>query len=381
MRCPHCSEPVGREDYQCPRCELVLQEAPQKPRPRREVSVVRAIMERPRSVTRSLRPKRPDRTATSDAIAPALDRVLHVAAELRLESLNLHPYDAWVVSLVDGRSTGAMLAAKLDISVRELQGVLQALIERGVLGLGERRQGELAPPVDDALPTQTYSVEAATLILDRANLLAAAAGQSAPKSEPSEGRRATGARREALRAPLGSEQDDEESTVTHSRPGRPEITAPGRGQGRIAAAQRAPPAPPVRAPAAKSSPREPSRPPPPQASARPVRPPSPSAQVPRPTLGIEDVDAQGALQVALQMEQAGRMEEAVGYLERAIARSPDAAPLYNRLAVILMRDFDDLVGAGQLLGRALELAPGHPVFTRNLKTVQQRQRGAPRSRR
>ena len=151
-------------------------------------------------------------------------------------------------------------------------------------------------------------------------------------------------------------------------------------------AQRAPPRPAEPEPAPRKPTRSREREPEPQRpmSAPGYRPPQPASVnrgVPKPTVGIEDVDAQGALQVAQQMEQAGRLEEAVSYLERALDRHPDAAPLYNRLATILMRDFEDFARAEELILQALRLAPGQPMFTRNLNQVRQQMRDAKRKQR
>lgn len=471
-RCPQCGEPVGRFDYQCPECELVLpeREAP-RPRDRREVSVVRAIMERPRSRTEPGRPKkvappRPTVTGPNPQLVP-LDRVLHVRAALRLQSLNLHPYEAWVVSLIDGQSTGQMLSEKLELAPRELQGLLQGLIDRGAVSLGEVRPGR--PGKKPSERAKTVSLPDAeqpsdpTQLHDREALLEAATDPQIERPQPRppqpEGRRATGPSQKPLAGKsgahpaVGSDGDEDESTAgmgRHGQPARkpdpqraePTVMLPmpeapvQRREAETILEQRAEPTvifdkrpAPVAAraepetimqprPSAGGTARPTSARPvssgarPVSSGARPVsggarpvsggarpisrpneamrpmsdpyRPPMPASakrEVPRPTMGIDDVDAQGALQVALQMEQSGRMEDAVGYLERAIARSPDAAPLYNRLAVILMRDFDDLSTAEQLVLRALELVPSHPVFTRNLNTIRQKLRGAKGKRR
>lgn len=87
---------------------------------------------------------------------------------------------------------------------------------------------------------------------------------------------------------------------------------------------------------------------------------------------VADRLAAGSLQVAIRMEQGGRLDEAIRYLENSISKSPDAPSLYNRLAIILMRERADLRRAEQLLQKAVELAPGHQVYEKNLKTVLQK---------
>ncbi len=84
---------------------------------------------------------------------------------------------------------------------------------------------------------------------------------------------------------------------------------------------------------------------------------------------LADKLAAGSLQVAIRMEQNGRLDEAIRYLENSIAKSPDAPSLYNRLAIILMRERADLRRAEQLLQKANDLAPGHEVYEKNLAAV------------
>jgi Flp pilus assembly protein TadD len=82
-----------------------------------------------------------------------------------------------------------------------------------------------------------------------------------------------------------------------------------------------------------------------------------------------DVLARDTLQVALRMEQGGRFEEAIRFLERSIAQSPDAPSLYNRLGIILMRERADYRRAEDLIRKATELAPDNSVYAANLRQV------------
>lgn len=84
---------------------------------------------------------------------------------------------------------------------------------------------------------------------------------------------------------------------------------------------------------------------------------------------IADKLAAGSLQVAIRMEQNGRLDEAIRFLENSISKSPDAPSLYNRLAIILMRERGDLRRAEQMLQKAVELAPENEVYEKNLKAV------------
>lgn len=84
---------------------------------------------------------------------------------------------------------------------------------------------------------------------------------------------------------------------------------------------------------------------------------------------LADVLARDSLQVALRMEQNGRMDEAIRFLERSIGQSPDAASLYNRLGIILMRERGDYRRAEQMIRKATELVPDSKVYATNLQQV------------
>lgn len=101
----------------------------------------------------------------------------------------------------------------------------------------------------------------------------------------------------------------------------------------------------------------------------PARAPEPAPEPPRRPSAEAERQAASALQIALRMEQGGRLEEAVRYLEKSIAQSPDAPSLYNRLAIILMRERADLKRAEALLQKAVDLDPDNEVFAKNLKQV------------
>ncbi|MBS2026924.1 MAG: tetratricopeptide repeat protein [Deltaproteobacteria bacterium] len=443
---------MRRSDVECPSCDAVLT-ADRRNKPR----------ERPRPATTQDRkkPRRASPSVSTTGPQPELvplNRLLHVAEDVDLRALKLHPYDAWVVSLIDGNSTGEMLNTKLALEARELQALLQGLLDREVIFLGDvatrgkkpQRASMDAPtrhiPAQSA-PEEEGDVEAdeggpePTQILSRAqfnkpgmprgrDLNASIIGMPEDDDEEStvsQAKRVTERgvdRSELQRAAWGesgqklslprpsaiaepepetqlhdgdadrdaAEDDDvhgslPQETVLLGRKPEPQ----GVAQETILVGKKPQPKPPRAPPRPvepEPAPRKPTkaREPEPQRpmSAPGYRPPQPAPAnrgVPKPTLGIEDVDAQGALQVAQQMEQAGRLEEAVAYLERALDRHPEAAPLHNRLAMILMRDFEDFARAEELILQALRLAPGHPMFTRNLNQVRQQVRDAKRKRR
>lgn len=96
---------------------------------------------------------------------------------------------------------------------------------------------------------------------------------------------------------------------------------------------------------------------------------APSAPKEESQLPIADVLAKDTLQVALRMEQSGRLDEAIRFLEKSIAQSPEAASLYNRLGIILMRERADYRRAEILIRKATELAPDNTVYATNLQQV------------
>jgi len=75
------------------------------------------------------------------------------------------------------------------------------------------------------------------------------------------------------------------------------------------------------------------------------------------------------LQRAIDLERQGRSEEAIAVLESAIARSSDSAPLYNRLALALVREYRNFDRAAALLRRAIELDPENGTFRENFKRI------------
>jgi hypothetical protein len=126
--------------------------------------------------------------------------------------------------------------------------------------------------------------------------------------------------------------------------------------------------------------REPTpRPPPPPAPPPRPEPPEPAKQAPpQPKKVFEEVRPRGPvpqhvyespLQRAITLEKAGRMKECIAHLERAIEVSAEPAPLFNRLALVLLKERRDLKGAEALLHKALEHDPDCDVYRQNLLKV------------
>jgi hypothetical protein len=322
IRCPSCYQKLAPSDFQCPRCELLLENhLDDEPTGPNEVSVVRAMMERPQGTVSRVRPAPPERPSAKSeaptAVYPVpilLDQVIpRVVAGLSLTSLSLTPFEAFVVCSMDGKTRADQLMVILQLQYIELQAVLNTLQSRGVVSLE-------APP----RPSTPARAKPPTLSNP-------AQVQSAPKaSEPVR-------KGPVLPAPAAVAQGGERATDSRVKLG--EGVAKNR---KILDALKN---------VKKAG----------ETAARPETSEKPKS--------ADELAADGALQVAIRMEQDGRVDEAVRYLERAISRSPDAAPLLNRLAIVLVRDRRNFTEAERLLRQALKLAPEHAVYKKNLVMV------------
>ena len=323
LRCPGCYQKLAPSDFQCPRCELLLEDhLDDEPTAPGEVSVVRALMERPQGTVSRARPVPPAPDRARSEMPTALYPVPLMLAELTptvvagltLTELALTPFEAFVVWSIDGKTAADKLLSVLQLQYVELQAVLTTLESRGILALN-RPQPAPAPRRPATPPPPPVIVPAAQV----------RAAPPAPK-------------RPSLPPPVPISKGGGERG-TDSRVQMADGVAKNR---KILDALKQ---------VKKSTAPEPAK---------------GSVEAPR---AVDDLAAEGSLQVAIRMEQDGRIDEAVRYLERAIARSPDAAPLLNRLAIVLVRDRKSFGEAERLLRRALKLAPDHPVYKKNLVMV------------
>jgi len=69
------------------------------------------------------------------------------------------------------------------------------------------------------------------------------------------------------------------------------------------------------------------------------------------------------------LERAGDVDRAIEVLKRALERAASPAPLYNKLALILIHQRKDYSEAASLLERAVELEPNNSVYQQNLLKV------------
>lgn len=388
---------------------MILEPALATTRPMREVSVVRRLLEAPQRGVPSQVPTRPQIQAASlgdpgsegptrvMTLPPEVSGVPVVVATLSQKAAQLTELEAWVVSLIDGLSDAPALARKIGFKELELRVLLTVLQSKGVVDFA-----------DEPWSNADLNLPSVMGTLDESEDVPVVTGEfDVPPPPPVD--------------------DESPPTDQHYAPPRIAPATPGGGLVRAAPAQPkraevAPPYPgsspsrvpaypgssPSRPPAEVPSPDEvPSAPPYPFA-ARPPSPPrgTPAAppktestdpriqysgqanrrvidalkQVKRNDAGVgavreekeqtfADVMARDTLQVALRMEQNGRLDEAIRFLEKSIAQSPEAPSLYNRLGIILMRERRDYRRAEELIRKAVELAPENTVYATNLQQV------------
>jgi type IV pilus assembly protein PilB len=325
-RCPSCYQKVGPEDFLCPRCELILQADVEEITAPTEVSVVRRMLERPQARVSSASPPPPPPLPKSSpeesigrtkmmVLPPGLEEIPRVVAGLRLACMDLTPFEAWVVSGIDGISSGKALENIFGLASMELRVVLQTLRDKGVISIEPapappRREASAPPP-----PSRPASDPARSTEVPR----------SRPAVQPTP---------PVALKPLEPETDPRVAVANALPKNRKVLDA-------LKQVKRT------------------------EAPTGPAPRPAPPPEARKPS----DVRAESSLQVALRMEQSGKLNEAVAYLERAIERSPDAAMLYNRLAVILVRERGQLRKAEQLLEKAIELDAENGVYRQNLLKV------------
>jgi hypothetical protein len=255
--CPSCGSRATEDDFQCPHCELILN--PDGPTDEHaiplgedevEPSVVRALLSPPqRTLSREIpAPPQPgalpDGKVTARFSLPMNEWTMpRVVAGVDLALKPMHPFEAYVLSFIDGKQSirGISLAAKL--AEIEVQVVVKSLVERGAVKVEPPTAPAQAPVQRRVMPLQ-------------------------------------------------------------------ELTA------------HAPPA-----------------------------------------------AAEGVLQQAISLERKGQVDGAISVLKRAMSRVPNAAPLYNKLALILISHRRDYKEAEDLLKRALALEPENAVYQQNLYKV------------
>lgn len=366
-------------------------------------------------------------------LGPELSGVPVVVATLTGKSVQLSEFEAWVVSLIDGLSDSNGLARAAGVRELELRVVLRTLQEKRIIDFADEPLSDADLDMPSIMGTLDEDEEMATApgfvdppppppppppdiganVDRRDSRFAAPPSRAASQRSippipdilpPAPPRAAT---------PIFPVQEPSGRTGPIVRAGRAAVPPPPPAeafiepivQGRVEAPLLTPSGgrsalKPAEVPYPGGRGAEPSR----AVSARPPAPPLPKPERTDPRIAysgnvnrkvldalkkvkradgvaapsapkeeaqqpIADVLARDTLQVALRMEQGGRLDEAIRFLEKSIAQSPEAASLYNRLGIILMRERADYRRAETLIRKAIELAPDNTVYSTNLQQV------------
>lgn len=320
-RCPECGAKIYRDDFQCARCELLLH--PEQATGEyvvTEPSIVRALIAPPDAHPTGEIPVVLGEDEYSEIVTESFklplsdDDVPKLVAELDIALKPLHPYEALVASFIDGKSTVKQLLAVSRIPPIELKAVLASLADRGVVELA---RGKTPPPkkpkVGQAPPVAKKPIPISEVPTNPRR----------PKAKPG-----------AFSAALGA------TATPNAEPAKDE---PIKLQSRLRVEQA------LAAAKKKSNEAKPSE----LQERAPALPERPDEY----------------LQRAVQLEREGRVDGAIYVLKRAIAQVKRPAPLYNKLALILLNQRQDYREAELLLRKALAADPQNGVYQQNLYTV------------
>ncbi len=151
--CPHCGAPIAAGDFQCERCELLLVRSPDDLPPRDNVSLVRALLTTPdRKLSREVPPPpHLDKTRVSSfkAESPMPAQLPTIIGGLDIMAKPFNPFEAYILSFVDGRTAVADIARITGLREVEMHAIFQSLCERGITQLTSA-----APPPARSSPAQ-----------------------------------------------------------------------------------------------------------------------------------------------------------------------------------------------------------------------------------
>ncbi|MGV3621421.1 MAG: tetratricopeptide repeat protein [Archangium sp.] len=414
--CPSCFQPISPGDFLCASCELILEPALATTRPVREVSVVRRMLEAPQRGVPSQVPTRPQIQAPGFGsegptrvmtLPPEVNGVPVVVATLSHKAAQLTELEAWVVSLIDGLSDAPALARKIGFKELELRVLLTVLQSKGVVDFADEPWSNADLNLPSVLGTLDES-EDVPVVTGEFDAPMPPPPPMEEASQPTDQHYVPPRIAPARVPPAQPKRADVAPPYPGSSPSRVSTPYAGSSPSRSRAADDVSPPPypgssPSRHPAevpVVSAPSNDFIVSPDDLSATPVPPPKAQSTDPRiqysgqanrrvldalkqvkrnenaasaareeKEQSYADVMARDTLQVALRMEQNGRLDEAIRFLEKSIAQSPEAPSLYNRLGIILMRERRDFRRAEELIRKAVELAPENTVYATNLQQV------------
>jgi type IV pilus assembly protein PilB len=154
--CPHCGAPVSAEDFQCTRCELLLVRSSDELNNRDNVSLVRALLSEPEGKITSEVPVNPHmaKTRASAYVSdPATSKKIPIIIGdlLGVAEKPLHPFEAYVLSVVDGRTPIADISRITQLTEVELLAIFDSL--------GERQFTQLSSPEVKSAPAPRLGPE------------------------------------------------------------------------------------------------------------------------------------------------------------------------------------------------------------------------------
>ncbi|MDQ3262322.1 MAG: tetratricopeptide repeat protein [Myxococcota bacterium] len=426
--CPNCGANASSEDFTCAACSVILNAAALEDEP---VSLVEALLSPTNSGIHHAPAVADTRGADVTVRATVLMdefTVPHLLVGVEVALQPLHPFEAYVASFIDGRNSVPQIARAAEISNLEAMAILQTLAFRNVVqldrdehrlpglapeldeeprtdaeGLSEdelqsvlRANGlaqpenpeelrarlleaedfpSLPPPADDQeeLPPPMPAASSPALLAGPGALASAARTARTARGTPASGvssartgnaTPAGGVRGTGFPSPPGGTAS---AAVSGSRPGVAASGAPGYSRpagtpsaGTGAVGNSRPGGTPAASrlggtPPAGSSPSS-------RAAPRPV----PLQDRPAPYQTAQSIEY--TLERAISLERRGDLEGAIYVLKKAIAQSKNAAPLYNKLALALVkrREFAEAVS---LLEKAVAIAPEEGSYQQNLYKV------------
>jgi hypothetical protein len=313
--CPQCQEPYFGDQLECGNCGLLLNA--NAPTDNSEAKIVRALLSQPSGLHRvRSRTQVHEGMTRRGFVQPIADsQVPQLVAGLDI-ARSLSDFEAFMISFIDGQMTVGELSSASGLMSVEVHSVLASLSERKVIELRDSPPPP-PPPTDPELPVSQPVPDVPPLDPPTPPV----------PHEPVPGR-AANPRRERARPPK-------------SKPMPPIPAAPAR-----------PAAPPPPAPVAAVAP-----------VAKPAAPLLPPRHL------DPNVQMENSLQHALALERRGQVDGAISVLRIAVSRAPNPAPLYNRLALVILNQRQDARQAEQLIHKALELDPENPVYRANLVKV------------
>lgn len=303
--CPNCGRPTSREDFQCAACELLLNPDAISEEVVTEPSVVRALLAPTERRPTHEIPKPPP------VITAALgDEPLAITA----------PFE-----LPDPERTVPQMIVGLEIAGR-LNG-LEAYVASFMDG------SQTVTKIAAAARLTDIEVQAVVRSLRDRHILQLTTVKPAPVPPPV-----------LVPTPKRPAPAPARQPPAPARPGW--VVSRREAESRVKSEVPAPPPPPRAAPGI------------------------PRRATPLQQLAVSRVETEeNALQRAIALERSGDVDGAIYILKRAIARVKNPAPLYNKLALVLVNQRKGYEEAEGLLRQAVELDPDSPVYQQNLMKV------------